>query len=170
MGAAHYPFRSPTFGSNRLFCESVFVNMADIKLASITRKMILFVKPAWYSSRYRLNHLVAASALSLWNISLSDPIVPSLATSLKWAMIINPTGHVQWNLIDLHISNITGIHSNTETSRRRGSAGIDLTFHFEFLFTARALFFHCCCCCYAGWTLKTHFEGWVIRMQSKSNV
>lgn len=141
MGAAHYPFHSPTFGSNRLFCESVFVNMADIKLASVARKMILFVKPAWYSSRYRLNHLVAASALSQWNISLSDPVVPTLATSLNLAMIINPTGHVQWNLIDLHISNITGRHGNTETRRRRGSARMDNIFHFEFLLTAWVLFF-----------------------------
>lgn len=142
--------------------------MADIKLPNITGKMILFVKPVWYSSHSRRNHLVAVFALSQRNISLSDLVVPSLATSLKWVMIINPTGHVQWNPIDLHIPDITGSHSDTQTNSRKQAAHSTSTvkiFHFKFLFTVQDVFWGFFC--YAAWTLKTHFERWVIRMQTK---
>lgn len=81
--------------------NSISVNMAEIMPPNLTNKLILFVKPVWYSSHSQLNHLVAVFALSLWNITLSDLVVLSLATSLKWVMIINPTGHVRWNHIDL---------------------------------------------------------------------
>lgn len=73
------------FASNPLIgrFKSISVNMAEIMLPNLASKMILFVKAAWYSSHSQLNHLVAVFALSQWNITLSDLVVPSLATSLK---------------------------------------------------------------------------------------
>lgn len=45
------------------------------------------------SSGSCLSHLVAVSALPLWNMTLRDLVVLiSVATSLKWLMIMNPTG------------------------------------------------------------------------------
>lgn len=81
--------------------KSISVNMAEIMLPNVASKRILFVKAIWYSSHTQINHLVAVFALSQWNITLCDLVALSLATSLKWVMIINPTGHVQWNHIDL---------------------------------------------------------------------
>lgn len=128
------------FGSNPLTgCfKSVSVNMAEIMLPNLVSKRILFVKPVWYSSHSQLNHLVAVFALSQRNITLSDLVVPSLATSLKWVMIINPAGHVQWNPIDLHIPNIW-IHIIPQTSQCRPSISRSTTeiFHFKFPFTVR---------------------------------
>lgn len=117
----HHAFGFPFFGSNPLIgCfKSISVNMAEIMRPKPASKRILFVKPAWYSSHSLLNHLVAVFALSQWNITLSDLVVLSLATSLKWVMIINPIGHVQWNPIDLHIPGIVCIHINPQTNWRR---------------------------------------------------
>lgn len=128
---------SPLIGCFR----SISVNMAQIMLPKLASERILFAKPAWYSSHSQQNHLVAVFALSLWNITLSDLVVLSLATSLKWVMIINPTGRVQWNPIDLHIPNITCIHINAQTSPRRSSVNHSTVniFHFKFLFTVQHL-------------------------------
>lgn len=74
-----------TFGSNPLIgCfKSISVNMAEIMQPNLASKMILFVKPVWYSGHSQPNHLVAVFALSPWNITLSDLVTLSVATSLK---------------------------------------------------------------------------------------
>lgn len=73
------------FGSKPLIgcLKSISVNMVEIMLSNLASKRILFVKPVWYSSHSQKNHLVAVFALSPWNITLSDLVVLSLATSLK---------------------------------------------------------------------------------------
>lgn len=102
-----------TFGSNPLIgCfKSISVNMAEIMQPNLASKMILFVKPVWYSGHSQPNHLVAVFALSPWNITLSDLVTLSVATSLKWVMIINSIGHVQWNHIYLQICTLVSLVS-----------------------------------------------------------
>lgn len=148
LGCATSSVFPPFFGSNPpIGCfESISVNMAEIMLPNLASKRGLFVKLVWYSRHTQINHLVAVFALSQRNITLCDLVALSLATSLKWVMIINPTGHMQWNHIDLqtHAHAYQHHHKHTyqcanKSPERRTHPSTIKIFHFKSLFTVQRL-------------------------------